>query len=256
MYLGGNGFYWVTSLIPRRPHVLEVRRGHAGTRVVGARSPARCTTPRPASSGGLWRFRGRPPQRLAGVGFTAQGFDASLPYRLTPAARDPRVASIFEGVRRGRDDRRSRLGAGRRRRVRDRPRRRRARARRRTRWCWPRRAGSRDVYQGVVEDIRTADSQQGGTVSPQRARGHRVLRDGRTAAPSSRSARSPGAARSRRTAATTTSRASPRTCCAASPPTGRSADDRRAQPARPARATARRWPPTCTCPRRPDPTRP
>ena len=40
--------------------------------------------------GGLWRHRGRPPQALAGVGFTAQGFDASLPYRLTDAARDPR----------------------------------------------------------------------------------------------------------------------------------------------------------------------
>ncbi len=26
MYLGGNGFYWVTSLAPDRPHVIEVRR--------------------------------------------------------------------------------------------------------------------------------------------------------------------------------------------------------------------------------------
>ena len=48
--------------------------------------------------GGLWLHRGRPPQQLAGVGFTAQGFDASLPYRLTPAARDPRVAFALEGM--------------------------------------------------------------------------------------------------------------------------------------------------------------
>src|SRR5258705_230452 len=27
MYLGGNGFYWVTSIDPDRPHVAEVRRG-------------------------------------------------------------------------------------------------------------------------------------------------------------------------------------------------------------------------------------
>jgi N,N-dimethylformamidase len=33
MYLGGNGFYWVTSLFSDRPHVLEVRRGHAGNGV-------------------------------------------------------------------------------------------------------------------------------------------------------------------------------------------------------------------------------
>src|SRR4029077_13794177 len=31
MYLGGNGFYWVTSIAPDRPHLLEVRRGYAGT---------------------------------------------------------------------------------------------------------------------------------------------------------------------------------------------------------------------------------
>ena len=31
MYLGGNGFYWVTAMDPRRPHVVEVRRGINGT---------------------------------------------------------------------------------------------------------------------------------------------------------------------------------------------------------------------------------
>src|SRR5262249_2115542 len=30
MYLGGNGLYWVASLDPDRPHVMEVRRGPAG----------------------------------------------------------------------------------------------------------------------------------------------------------------------------------------------------------------------------------
>ena len=31
MYLGGNGFYWITSFAPGRPHVVEVRR-RVGTR--------------------------------------------------------------------------------------------------------------------------------------------------------------------------------------------------------------------------------
>ena len=26
MYLGGNGFYWVTGVDPERPHVIEIRR--------------------------------------------------------------------------------------------------------------------------------------------------------------------------------------------------------------------------------------
>jgi N,N-dimethylformamidase len=164
MYLGGNGFYWVTSLHPEEPHVLEVRRGHAGTRV-WASEPGDVHHASTGELGGLWLHRGRAPQRLAGVGFTAQGFDASLPYRLLPAARDPRVAFAMEGLpaegefgghgsvlggaagfELDRAD--GELGT-------------------------PPHAlilatanGFSDVYQGVVEDIRTADSQQGGTVSP------------------------------------------------------------------------------------------
>jgi N,N-dimethylformamidase len=113
--------------------------------------------------GGLWRHRGRPPQALAGVGFTAQGFDRSLPYRVEAAAGG-RAGFILEGI-----DGQAPLGG----------------------------AGSvlggaagfeidradpalgtpastvlvasarefSDAYQGAVEDVTTADSQQGGTVS-------------------------------------------------------------------------------------------
>lgn len=96
MYLGGNGFYWVTTVLPDRPHVMEVRRGHAGTRT-GTSAPGETyhTTGEP---GGLWRHRGRPPQRLVGVGFTAQGGGPSAPYAATAASRDRRVAFLFEGV--------------------------------------------------------------------------------------------------------------------------------------------------------------
>jgi N,N-dimethylformamidase len=163
MYLGGNGFYWVTSVFPDRPHVLEVRRGHAGTGVWRS-DPGEVHHASTGEPGGLWRFRGRAPQRVAGIGFTAQGFDASLPYVLTEDARDPRAAWIFEGVEGDTigahgsvlggaggfeidrvDDE---LGS-------------------------PPHAlvlavcrGFSDVYQATSEDILTSDSQQGGTVSP------------------------------------------------------------------------------------------
>jgi N,N-dimethylformamidase len=96
-YLGGNGFYWVTSVHPERPHVVEVRRGHAGTRAWTslAGEEHHGTT---GERGGLWRHRGRTPQRLVGNGFSAQGFDAAQPYTREPGSYDPSVAWIFEGV--------------------------------------------------------------------------------------------------------------------------------------------------------------
>jgi len=48
--------------------------------------------------GGLWRFRGRAPQWLVGVGFTAQGFDRNSPYQRMPGSFDPRVSFIFDGI--------------------------------------------------------------------------------------------------------------------------------------------------------------
>jgi N,N-dimethylformamidase len=98
MYLGGNGFYWVTSIDPTRPHVVEVRRGIAGTRTweSAAGELRHSTTLEP---GGLWRYRGRDPNRLVGNGFAAQGFDVPSPgYKLLPAVEDPRVSWIVEGV--------------------------------------------------------------------------------------------------------------------------------------------------------------
>ena len=87
MYLGGNGFYWVTSIFRSKPHVLEVRRGHAGTGVWRS-EPGEVHHASTGEPGGLWRFRGRAPQRVAGVGFTAQGFDESLPTGEPPRAEN------------------------------------------------------------------------------------------------------------------------------------------------------------------------
>ncbi len=97
MYLGGNGFYWLVSYHPDKPYLMEVRRSVNG---------ARPHQPRPgeefhATSGercGLWRNKGRAPQRLTGVGFAAQGFDRSTYYERLPDSFDDRVAFVFEGV--------------------------------------------------------------------------------------------------------------------------------------------------------------
>jgi N,N-dimethylformamidase len=97
MYLGGNGFYWRIAFHPTRPSTIEVRRGVAGTRTWEGEAGENnlSFTGEPS---GLWRNNGRPPQRLVGIGFDAQVFDQSWPYRRQPGAADPRVAFVFQGV--------------------------------------------------------------------------------------------------------------------------------------------------------------
>jgi N,N-dimethylformamidase len=164
MYLGGNGFYWVTSISPSRPHVIEVRRGRRGTGTWRS-APGEDHHATTGELGGLWRDRGRTPQRLVGVGMDAQGFDRALAYRRTPGSHDPRVGWIFEGVpadepigahglvmggAAGLEIDRLDHGLG-----------------------TPPHAlllatadGFSDSYQHVIEEVASSDSQQGGTVSP------------------------------------------------------------------------------------------
>jgi N,N-dimethylformamidase len=98
MYLGGNGYYWVTSLDPERPHVAEVRKGIAGTRAWNS-APGELYHSSTGELGGLWRHRGKPPNQIVGVGFKAMGYDAPTPgYRRQPGSFDARAAFIFEGI--------------------------------------------------------------------------------------------------------------------------------------------------------------
>ena len=97
MYLGGNGFYWRTAFHDTLTGVIEVRRGETGTRTWEAH-PAEMHLSFTGELGGLWRSSGRAPQRLVGVGFASEGFDANSYLLRTPASRDPRAAFIFEGV--------------------------------------------------------------------------------------------------------------------------------------------------------------
>jgi N,N-dimethylformamidase len=165
MYLGGNGFYWVTSVDAERPHVIEVRRwGGTGAWKAEPGEYHHATT---GELGGLWRHRGRVPQRTVGVGFTAQGFDTALPYRRRPDSHDPRVSWIFAGI--GDDEPIGDcpnliLGHG-------------AAGHEVDRYdrglgtpahtfLLATATGFSDGYQAVVEEILMADSRQGGTVNP------------------------------------------------------------------------------------------
>ncbi len=98
MYLGGNGFYWVTSIDSTRPHIIEVRRGISGTRAWNSASGEsyHSTT---GEMGGLWRHRSKAPNQLVGIGFTAQGWEGQAPgYVRKPGSFDPRASFIFEGI--------------------------------------------------------------------------------------------------------------------------------------------------------------
>lgn len=96
MYLGGNGFYWRISYSSSSPGAIELRRSESGIRPwePGTGNYYHSFT---GEYGGLWRRNGRPPNQLAGVGMTSQGFDVSSPYVRTDASNDPRAAFIFEG---------------------------------------------------------------------------------------------------------------------------------------------------------------
>jgi N,N-dimethylformamidase len=96
-YLGGNGFYWRIAVSETIPDVLEVRRAEGGIRAWDA-APGEAYHQLDGSYGGLWRRLGRPPQKLAGVGFSSQGLFEGSYYRRLPASHDPRNAWIFDGV--------------------------------------------------------------------------------------------------------------------------------------------------------------
>jgi N,N-dimethylformamidase len=97
MYLGGNGFYWVTSIVPEHSHAIELRRATTGTRAWES-MPGEEYHSSTGELGGLWRRRGLAPQRTLGVGFAAQGWGGASGYVRLPASFDPRATFIFDGI--------------------------------------------------------------------------------------------------------------------------------------------------------------
>jgi N,N-dimethylformamidase len=103
LYLGGNGLYWVTSLDPERPFVMEVRKsGDGDYEAYFARpQPGQMQHSTTLEVGGLWSRRGRPARRLIGVEHSANVFtdaDGRWGFDRLPASYDPRFAFVFEGV--------------------------------------------------------------------------------------------------------------------------------------------------------------
>ena len=99
MYLGSNGFYWVTSWHPEKPWMIEVRKCEQGSRAWQAK-PGEYYHATSGERGGLWRTRARAPQKLFGVGFTSEGFDRCCGYHQMSDAADSRAAFIMAGVER------------------------------------------------------------------------------------------------------------------------------------------------------------
>lgn len=97
MYLGANGYYWVVAFRPDQPWCMEVRKLNAGSRAWQA-APGEHYMATNGNRSGLWRDRGRPPQKSMGVGFTSEGMDECKPYRRLPDSHDPRVAWVLDGV--------------------------------------------------------------------------------------------------------------------------------------------------------------
>lgn len=87
MYMGGNGFYWVSGLDANRLHRLEVRRGDTGVRPYSLPGGEHVKS-LDGQRGGLWRSRGMSRNTLFGVGFCAQGTVLGVPYRRTEASRE------------------------------------------------------------------------------------------------------------------------------------------------------------------------
>lgn len=97
MYLSGNGYYWVVGWRDDEPWLMEVRKLEAGSRAWQAR-PGEHYLASTGERSGLWRHRGRPPQKVVGTGFASEGMDESVPFRRMPDSWHKSVAWIFAGV--------------------------------------------------------------------------------------------------------------------------------------------------------------
>jgi N,N-dimethylformamidase len=97
IYMGGNGFYWNVAFREDEPWIMEVRKLDSGMRAWSAR-PGEHYLASTGQKSGLWKNLGRPPQKLVGVGFIAEGFETSRPYRRMPDSYHRTVSWIMDGV--------------------------------------------------------------------------------------------------------------------------------------------------------------
>lgn len=97
IYMGGNGFYWNVAFRKDEPWTMEVRKLDSGMRAWAAR-PGEHYLSTTGQKSGLWKNLGRPPQKVVGVGFIAEGFETSRPYRRMPDSYHRTVSWMMEGI--------------------------------------------------------------------------------------------------------------------------------------------------------------
>ncbi len=97
IYMGGNGYYWNVGFRDDEPWIMEVRKLDSGMRAWNAR-PGEHYLVTNGQKSGLWKNLGRSPQKLVGIGFIAEGFETSRPYRRMPDSYHRHVSWIMEGV--------------------------------------------------------------------------------------------------------------------------------------------------------------
>lgn len=97
IYMGGNGYYWCIGYDAEQPWCMEVRKLDSGMRAWAAK-PGEHYLQTTGEKSGLWRNRGRAPQKLTAVGFIAEGFETAAPYRRMPDSFHRTVSWITKGV--------------------------------------------------------------------------------------------------------------------------------------------------------------
>jgi N,N-dimethylformamidase len=97
IYPAANGFYWVTSVHPQRPWLIEVRDKSDGDGGWAA-APGERRQAFTGEPGGTWRRRGRAPQRIVGTGYSAHMLAESGHFVRLPDGLDDRIGWIFDGV--------------------------------------------------------------------------------------------------------------------------------------------------------------
>ncbi|WP_158808000.1 N,N-dimethylformamidase beta subunit family domain-containing protein [Beijerinckia sp. L45] len=97
IYMGGNGYYWNVAYREDDPSVMEVRKLDSGMRAWAAR-PGEHYLQTTGDKSGLWRNRGRAPQKTLGVGFIGEGFESGKPFRRMPDSYHRTVSWITEGI--------------------------------------------------------------------------------------------------------------------------------------------------------------
>ncbi len=98
IYMGGNGYYWNVAYRDDEPWIMEVRKLDSGMRAWAAR-PGEHYLQTTGDKSGLWRNRGRAPQKTLGVGFIGEGFESGRGFRRMPDSYHRTVAWITEGIK-------------------------------------------------------------------------------------------------------------------------------------------------------------